>query len=138
LSGVSFLVLRDARGLAQVVVDDPQLVTSLSRLHNESVLEVEGTVLAEAQAPAGVEVRQPTVSVIAAAAAAPPVDLFRPTLRAQLPTAAARHRQVSCTPCWRASRRPPTPAAAAACRANNQAFPACRAGTARTPAPPRR
>jgi len=86
LSGVSFLVLRDARGLAQVVIDDPQLVTSLSRLHNESVLEVEGTVLAEAQAPAGVEVRQPTVSVIAAAAAAPPVDLFRPTLRAQLPT----------------------------------------------------
>jgi nondiscriminating aspartyl-tRNA synthetase len=86
LSGVSFLVLRDARGLAQVVVDDPQLVTSLSRLHHESVLEVEGTVLAEAQAPAGVEVRQPTVSVIAAAAAAPPVDLFRPTLRAQLPT----------------------------------------------------
>ena len=40
LSGVSFLVLRDARGLAQVVVDDPQLVTSLSRLHHESVLEV--------------------------------------------------------------------------------------------------
>src|SRR5215467_11863355 len=86
LSGVSFLVLRDARGLAQVVIDDPQLVTSLSHLHHESVLEVEGTVLAEAQAPAGFEVRQPTVSVIAAAAAAPPVDLFRPTMRAQLPT----------------------------------------------------
>ena len=86
LSGVSFLVLRDARGLVQVVVDDRGLAASLSRLHHESVLEVEGVVVREPQAPAGVEVRQPNVSVIAAAAAPPPVDLFRPALRAQLPT----------------------------------------------------
>lgn len=86
LSGVSFLVLRDARGLVQVVVDDPGLAASLSRLHHESILEVEGVVVREPQAPAGVEVRQPNVSVIAAAAAPPPVDLFRPALRAQLPT----------------------------------------------------
>jgi len=50
------------------------------------VLEVEGVVVREPQAPAGVEVRQPTVSVVAAAAAPPPLDLFRPVLRAQLPT----------------------------------------------------
>ncbi|HKA13225.1 MAG TPA: amino acid--tRNA ligase-related protein, partial [Candidatus Dormibacteraeota bacterium] len=86
LSGVSFLVLRDARGLVQVVVDDPGLAASLSRLHHESVLEVEGVVVREPQAPAGVEVRQPNVSVVATAAAPPPVDLFRPVLRAQLPT----------------------------------------------------
>src|SRR5262249_36769615 len=86
LSGVSFLVLRDARGLVQVVVDDPGLAASLSRLHHESVLEVEGVVVREPQAPAGVEVRRPNVSVVATAAAPPPVDLFRPVLRAQLPT----------------------------------------------------
>jgi len=86
LRGVSFLVLRDARGLVQVVVDDPGLAASLSRLHHESVLEVEGVVVREPQAPAGVEVRQPNVSVVSAAAAPPPVDLFRPALRAQLPT----------------------------------------------------
>jgi len=70
----------------QVVVDDPGLAASMSRLHHESVLEVEGVVVREPQAPAGVEVRQPTVSVVAAAAASPPLDLFRPVLRAQLPT----------------------------------------------------
>jgi nondiscriminating aspartyl-tRNA synthetase len=86
LSGVSFLVLRDARGLAQVVIDAPALAASLSRLHLESVLEVEGVVVEEPQVPAGVEVRQPAVSVLAAAAAPPPVDLFRPALRARLPT----------------------------------------------------
>jgi nondiscriminating aspartyl-tRNA synthetase len=86
LSAVSFLVLRDARGLAQVVVDDPELAASLSRLHNESVLEVEGIVTAEPQAPAGVEVRQPAVTVLATTSASPPVDLFRPVLRAKLPT----------------------------------------------------
>ena len=31
LSGVSFLVLRDARGLAQVVIDDPALAAELDR-----------------------------------------------------------------------------------------------------------
>jgi nondiscriminating aspartyl-tRNA synthetase len=86
LSGVTFLVLRDARGLAQVVVDDPGLADSLSRLHHESVLEVTGLAVAEPQAPGGVEVREPHVAVLAAAAEAPPVVLFRPSLPAQLPT----------------------------------------------------
>jgi len=86
LSGVSFLVLRDARGLAQVVIDDPELVATLAGLHAESVLEVEGDAVPAAQAPAGVEVRQPVVRVLATAVAPPPVALFQPALRAQLPT----------------------------------------------------
>jgi nondiscriminating aspartyl-tRNA synthetase len=86
LSGVSFLVLRDARGLAQVVIDDADLAASLDRLHAESVLEVEGVAAAAPQAPDGVEVREPCVRVLAAASAPPPVTLFQPTLRAQLPT----------------------------------------------------
>jgi nondiscriminating aspartyl-tRNA synthetase len=86
LSGVTFVVLRDARGVAQVVVDDPGLADSLGRLHHESVLEVEGLAVAEPQAPGGVEVRRPRVVVVAAAEAPPPVVLFRPSLPAQLPT----------------------------------------------------
>ena len=86
LSQVSFLVLRDARGLAQVVVDDPELVEQLARLHQESVLAVEGLVVAQPQAPNGVEVHQPTVEVISAASEPPPFDLFRPSIPAQLPT----------------------------------------------------
>jgi nondiscriminating aspartyl-tRNA synthetase len=86
LSGVSFLVLRDARGLAQVVIDDAGQAAELARLHAESVLEVEGTVARAEQAPAGVEVRQPRFTILVATAAPPPVNLFQPTIRAQLPT----------------------------------------------------
>jgi nondiscriminating aspartyl-tRNA synthetase len=86
LRNVSFLVLRDGRGTAQIVVEDAALADRLARLHHESVLSVEGTVVAEPQAPGGVEVREPVVEVLAAAAEPPPFDLFRPTLGAQLPT----------------------------------------------------
>ena len=48
LSGVSFLILRDGTGLAQIIVDDPALVAQLAALHNESVLVVEGRAVAEA------------------------------------------------------------------------------------------
>jgi nondiscriminating aspartyl-tRNA synthetase len=86
LGGVAFLVLRDGRGTAQVVVDDPGLAERLAGLHAESVLAVEGLVVAEPQAPGGVELRQPSVEVVAPAGAPPPVELFRPALGAQLPT----------------------------------------------------
>jgi len=85
LSNVSFLVVRDARGLAQVVVEDAGLAARLAGVHAESVLEVTGTVVAEPQAPGGVEVREPDVCVIAPALAPPPYELFRPTIHAPLP-----------------------------------------------------
>jgi nondiscriminating aspartyl-tRNA synthetase len=86
LGSVSFLVLRDARGTAQIIVEDPALADTLASLPSESVLAVEGTVAAEPQAPGGVEVRLPRVEIISAAVEPPPFDLFRPTLPAQLPT----------------------------------------------------
>jgi nondiscriminating aspartyl-tRNA synthetase len=86
LSHVSFLILRDARGLAQIVVDDADLTEQLSRLGNESVLRVTGTVVAEPQAPGGVEVHDPEVEIITPVEEQLPVDLFRPALNAQLPT----------------------------------------------------
>ena len=86
LGNVSFLVLRDAKGLAQVVIEDPALAARLSQMYNESVLEVRGLVVAEAQAPGGVEVREPAVELISPAVEPPPFDLFRPALKAQLPT----------------------------------------------------
>lgn len=86
LSNVSFLILRDGQGLAQIVIDDPALAAQLAVLPVESVLAVEGTAVAEPQAPGGVEVHAPSVTVLAAAAEPPPFDLFRPTIKAQLPT----------------------------------------------------
>ncbi len=86
LSSVAFLILRDARGLAQVVVADPALAERLAGLHAESVLAVEGVVVVQPQAPDGVELHDPTVEVISAAVEPPPFDLFRPTIPALLPT----------------------------------------------------
>jgi nondiscriminating aspartyl-tRNA synthetase len=86
LSNVSFLILRDAKGLAQIVVDDPTMIARVAGLPNESVLGVEGTVIANPRAPAGVEIHQPLIEVIAAACEVPPFDLFRPAIKAQLPT----------------------------------------------------
>ena len=80
LSRVSFLVVRDRAGLAQVVVDEaPELVP-------ETVLEVEGVAVASERAPGGVEVHEPQLRVLAEAAAPPPIELHRPRLKESLPT----------------------------------------------------
>ena len=86
LSNFSFLILRDGQGLAQIFIDDAALSARLAALRAETVLAIEGTVVAEPQAPGGVEIHAPAVEVLAEAAAPPPFDLFRPTVKAQLPT----------------------------------------------------
>jgi nondiscriminating aspartyl-tRNA synthetase len=86
LSRVSFLILRDGRGLAQVVVEASELVGQLANLPNETVLRVSGEAIANPQAPGGVEVRASSVEVVSVPTEPPPVDLYRPTLNAQLPT----------------------------------------------------
>jgi nondiscriminating aspartyl-tRNA synthetase len=86
LSNVSFLLLRDRTGVAQIVIDDPDTAERLSLLQHESVLTVNGTVTAEPQAPGGVEIKQPTVTVVSEALEEPPIELYKPTIRAQLPT----------------------------------------------------
>jgi nondiscriminating aspartyl-tRNA synthetase len=86
LSRVSFVVLRDGRGLAQIVLDDPELIERLEATNRESVLEVRGTVAAEPQAPGGIEVRDARIEVLVPAVEPPPVDLYRPVMNAQLPT----------------------------------------------------
>ena len=86
LSGVSFLVLRDAKGLAQIVIEDPALVAEIARLPLESVVAVTGRAVAVEQAPNGVEVHDPRIDVVSEATSPPPFDLFRPKIPAQLPT----------------------------------------------------
>jgi nondiscriminating aspartyl-tRNA synthetase len=86
LSHVTFLILRDGRGLAQIVVEDAALADRLTSLTPETVLSIEGQAVAEPQAPGGVEVHQPVVEVLAEAAEPPPFDMFRSTIRAHLPT----------------------------------------------------
>jgi nondiscriminating aspartyl-tRNA synthetase len=80
LSRVSFLLLRDRAGIAQIVVD------SAPALLPETVLEVEGVAVASAQAPGRVEVHEPTLRVLATPHEPPPVELHRPEPNEALPT----------------------------------------------------
>jgi nondiscriminating aspartyl-tRNA synthetase len=81
LARVIFLVLRDRAGLAQVVVKDGAAVPP-----EETAVEVTGTVSANSQAPGGVEVVDPAISLLTDPAETPPVELWRPELDVALPT----------------------------------------------------
>ncbi len=79
LKSVSFLIVRDRAGLAQVVTPEPVDTPE------ESAVAVVGTVVANPVAPSGVEVVDPTVDEVGAAET-PPFELFRPELRVGLAT----------------------------------------------------
>lgn len=86
LARVSFLLLRDANGIAQVVVGDDIARATASELLPEAVIEVAGTVVASPQAPGGVELHDPALTVLAAPSGAPPFEMRRPELNASLPS----------------------------------------------------
>src|SRR2546430_7112113 len=86
LSRLTFLVLRDASGLAQIVVEDDATSAQASALLSETVIDVEGQAVASPQAPGGVEVHASSLTVLATPAATPPIELRRPELKEQLPT----------------------------------------------------
>lgn len=86
LGRVGFVLLRDRSGIAQVVVSTEEERAAVQGLASESVLKIAGTVVRNEQAPAGVELVDPAITVISRAEAAPPIELRRPTLDEQLPT----------------------------------------------------
>ncbi|MEU7679579.1 aspartate--tRNA(Asn) ligase [Micromonospora taraxaci] len=86
LKSVAFLIVRDAAGLAQVVVTDQAVRADLEKLTEETVVEVTATVTANDTAPAGVELTDPAVRPLGPPAVPPPFDLYRPALTASLPT----------------------------------------------------
>ena len=85
LSNVAFLVLRDRSGLAQVVLR-PDQIPPEGLPPEETAVEITGTATANAQAPGGVEVTSPVVTMLTEPARTPPVELWRPTLDTGLAT----------------------------------------------------
>ena len=88
LKSVTFLIVRDRSGLAQVVLSGPAArnATADAGLPEETVVEVTGAVVANDQAPGGVELTGPQVTALSGPAAPPPFDLYRPAVAAGLPT----------------------------------------------------
>ncbi len=82
LKSVTFLILRDRSGLAQVVLPAGAVVP----FGEETVLQIEGLVTSNAQAPGGAELTEPAITQLSGPAEPPPFDLYRPVLAASLPT----------------------------------------------------
>jgi nondiscriminating aspartyl-tRNA synthetase len=85
LARVDFVILRDGKGVCQIVATDEAVRAEIAQWHDETVLVVEGTPKANAQAPGGVEVVDPTFSVLSATTEPPPVNLRIPEWKEQLP-----------------------------------------------------
>ncbi len=81
LAKVTFLVVRDRAGLAQVV-----LPAGTALPPEETPVDVRGVATANDQAPGGVEVTDATVTALGEPAETPAVELWRPTLDTGLPT----------------------------------------------------
>ncbi|WP_310528308.1 aspartate--tRNA(Asn) ligase [Nocardioides sp.] len=81
LARITFLVVRDRSGLAQVVLPAGTAVPP-----EETTVRVVGTATANPQAPGGVEVTDATVEALTEPAVTPPAELWRPSLDVTLPT----------------------------------------------------
>ncbi|HWG28706.1 aspartate--tRNA(Asn) ligase [Actinospica sp.] len=86
LKSVTFLVLRDRTGLVQAVLTTPEQLAAVEGVGEETVLRVSGVATANEQAPGGLELTEPSVTVLSSRAAPTPFDLYRPTVPATLPT----------------------------------------------------
>lgn len=86
LKSVVFLILRDRSGLVQAVFTEPAALAALPDAGEETVLRITGVATANGQAPGGVELTSPTVTVLSSLAEPAPFDLYRPTVPAVLPT----------------------------------------------------
>jgi len=86
LASVSFLVVRDRSGLAQVVVREPEALAALASVPEETTVRVTGHVSLNPSAPGGAELVEPLIEALTEPAEAPPVELWRPTFGAGLPT----------------------------------------------------
>ena len=78
LGGIAFLVLRDREGFAQITLlkkrADPKVLETVRSISRESVVQVRGTVKAEAKAPGGFEVLPSEVTILSAAEVPLPLD----------------------------------------------------------------
>ncbi|MDL2260729.1 aspartate--tRNA(Asn) ligase [Methanimicrococcus sp. OttesenSCG-928-J09] len=78
LGGITFLVLRDRTGRAQVTIlkkkVDPELLETVKRMSRESVITVTGTIKAEPKAPGGYELMPESITVICEAQSPLPMD----------------------------------------------------------------
>ncbi len=86
LGKINFVLVRDGYGIAQAMTQDANALATLRDLQNETVIEIEGTVVAEAQAPGGIELHDISVRVVTPVTETLPFPINKPVVTASLDT----------------------------------------------------
>ncbi len=86
LGGVSFVFLRDGWGIIQAVTENDADLAPVADLALGSVVALTGLIVANAQAPGGLELQQPKLEVITSVHESAPLPLSKRRLNAALPT----------------------------------------------------
>ena len=77
LGKITFLILRDRSGLAQIVIQDSQLSKKIEHLQPGSVVKISGTVSMGQK----IEVIHPTIDILVAVNEPPPLEYYKPDLQ---------------------------------------------------------
>ncbi len=78
LGGLTFINVRDRKGLVQVVVQDKEEVEKLRGLQIGTVIRVQGTAVEEPRAPGGAELHDPKLEVLVPVTDEPPIEIDKP------------------------------------------------------------
>jgi nondiscriminating aspartyl-tRNA synthetase len=78
LGGLTFINVRDRRGLVQVVIKDKDEVEKLRGLHIGTVLAVTGNVIEEPRAPGGAELHDAKLEILVPVTEEPPIEIDKP------------------------------------------------------------
>jgi nondiscriminating aspartyl-tRNA synthetase len=78
LGGLTFINIRDRKGLTQIVIQNKDEVEKLRGLQIGTVLAVDGMVKEEPRAPGGAELHEATLEVLVPVTDEPPIEIDKP------------------------------------------------------------
>ncbi|HKV91299.1 MAG TPA: aspartate--tRNA(Asn) ligase [Candidatus Angelobacter sp.] len=86
LAKFGFLLLRDVSGIAQILVEEKDQLDALGAIQTESVLQVEGLVVAEKNAASGYEIHAPVITIVSPVTAVAPFPINKAVFNVGLDT----------------------------------------------------
>lgn len=78
MGGLTFILVRDRTGVAQVLIENKDEVEKLRGLQIGTILEVTGTGWEEPRALGGAELHDPSVTILVPVTAEPPIEIDKP------------------------------------------------------------
>lgn len=78
LGGITFILLRDRSGVAQVKIESETETEKLRGLQIGTVLAIRGRVVKDERAPSGIEIHDPKINVVVPVSETPPIEIDKP------------------------------------------------------------